>query len=447
MAEDTYSPSGYTIKNAVLKPFGSDKTVNITEIITRVSIVQSMNDISYKGYLEVLDNVGIIENLPIRGEEDLDLEIETGGVTTVLNLKLFVYSVDNIIADESGRSVMYNLNFITRTSFKAGTKNVLEAFSTSTYNIVKKIFEENFSKVRPSAETLSYETKRHPIVDDRNKNLFIQPGTPGKLECIIPDFLPGKAMNFISKRTYNENTPSQFFRFFETVEGFYFVTDEFLIADMADKPLGLFFTPSTGTLDPTDPDQQLNRIDTLTIASRGSNTGASIYNGSYVSQVKEIDLLRRRVVNKNFNYLKDANYSDMSGDKSRNTDAPHSKEFIEATFNIKNGMSLLFFKDHSSIEDNDGQLRSEQFFPEIAQNRLAYNNHANSVLLNVTLKGRADLIPGKIIELSISNLDVGSEVVQNAQLSGRYIIRSSGHLFDKGVLKTSLTLAKYNWSK
>ena len=56
-------------------------------------------------------------------------------------------------------------------------------------------------------------------------------------------------------------------------------------------------------------------------------------------------------------------------------------------------------------------------------------------------------MPGKVIDLSIANVDASEEVKMNAQLAGRYLVRNTTHTFDKGVLHTFITLGKYDWSK
>jgi len=445
--QEGYNPSGYDLQVARLTPYGGGEPLNITESISKIEISQNLDSISYSGYIEVLDNVGLLENLPIRGEEILDLEIQTLDLKTKIKQKLFVYSVSDLQISSEGKGLLYKLNFISHLSFKAGTRKVREAFQSKPQDIVKKLFQDSFSKIKSEAEELNFETKRFPIVDDRERNLFIQPGTTGKLECIIPDYLPGKAMSFVAQRTFNSNTPSQFFRFFETLEGFYFCTDEFLMAEGAEEPFALFYTPATGSLDPRNPADQLNRVEAISIINRGSNTGSSLYNGAYTSQVKEVDLLRRKITNRNFFYTKDANYVDNSGEKAKVSNAPHSKEFIDETFNLDVAKHVMVFKDYSGENDNEGQLRGEQFFPEIISNRLAYVNHSNAILLACQLKGRADLMPGKVIDLSVQNADASEDVKQNAQLSGRYLIRKTTHTFDKGVLSTAMTLAKYDWSK
>lgn len=454
--QESYNPSGYTIEKAKLKSFGGVE-FDIQNNIVSVDFAQDMGNISYTGKVTVLDNNGILENMPIRGEETLTIEIITMDLKTKINLNLFVYSVSNIRLSGDGKGTMYDLDVVSKLSFKAGTKRVVEPFNLKSEEIVKKIFEDKFSKVNAGLPTfkdsdgknvdLPFETKRHPIVDDRGKNLYIQPGSSGKLECIIPNYLPGKAMDFIAKRSFNSATPSQSFKFFETWDGYYFVTDEFLTMLGKDKPYDLFYTPATGSLDPRNPADQLNRVEAISVMNRGSNTGSSLYNGAYVSQVKEVDLLRRQVTDKNYFYIKDASYIDMSGNKVRVSNAPHSKEFIEDTFKLENAKRMIIFRDYASPNDNEGQLRGEQYFDQIASNRLAYAAHQNAVLLNVALKGRADLTPGKVINLTIQNADSSDEVKNNAQLSGRYLIRSSRHVFNQGVLETGLVLSKYDWSK
>ena len=104
-----YNPSGYDLQVAKLTPYGGGEPLNIAESISKIEISQNLDTISYSGYVEVLDNVGMLENLPIRGEETLDLEIQTLDLKTKIKQKLFVYSVSDItIASDVQGVCIYN---------------------------------------------------------------------------------------------------------------------------------------------------------------------------------------------------------------------------------------------------------------------------------------------------------------------------------------------------
>ena len=64
------------------------------------------------------------------------------------------------------------------------------------------------------------------------------------------------------------------------------------------------------------------------------------------------------------------------------------------------------------------------------------------------MKGRLDIRPGMIANLSIKKLNsVSNNIEANDSLSGRYLVQKTVHsMDDQGTLNTTLKLAKFDWS-
>ena len=65
-----------------------------------------------------------------------------------------------------------------------------------------------------------------------------------------------------------------------------------------------------------------------------------------------------------------------------------------------------------------------------------------------SMKGRLDIAPGMVVNLSIKGLDGLDAPESNKTLSGKYLVHTVRHSRDdSGTLGCALKLIKYGWSK
>jgi len=462
---DGYNPGGYIITKADLYEYSQDflreKGDPIASLLTYIDtfeFTQGLNGVSYNGNIHVYDKKGFLENLPLRAQEILHFEFMTTDTKSKVSLLLFIHSIDGITPDSTTKGVGYSLNVVSYSSFEASRRKVTEAFKKPANSIAYELFRKyvyprGFNIGKPEyqdedGDVYPFATRRYPVKSNIvSKSFFIQP-TVGLLEMIIPNLRTQEGFQLLTKMSWaGETNPSQSFRFFETWDGHYFVTDEFLTQLTKDKAYRLFYSPGTGSADPKEPANQLNRIEDLKVLASGRNTSANMNNGAYKSKVIEIDLVRGVVNERKFDYLKNGKYKGMDGEEKSVKNLPQTEDFINDTYTFENSLDMIVFKNYSGTGDISGALRGDSFIPEIAQNRIAYNAHLNTIMIAAKLKGRADLKPGYVVTLDIQNLDGSEEIRANPQLSGRYLITRTNHFFDQGTLRTTLSLSKYDWSK
>lgn len=453
----TLNPAGADITQAIIKSYNGSKQEDLAGRITKWEITQSMDSVSYNGVLTVFDTTGLLENFPLRAEESLDLEIVGFDLDTQLELKCRIYKIDNIIPSESNNGTYFKVHFVSDTTFKASIRKIIRSYQSSMSGIAKEVFDTYFTRIGNAdyldpdqrSRTLSYATARHTLLDNDKRNVFIQPaGNIGKI--VIPRMTPSEAMVFLAGRSYSGDTKSQTFRFFETLENYYYCTDEFFIQEAkAKNSILTFFYGPAASADPTDPDAQINRIEELRIISRGIDAATDIYSGAYRNKVVQIDLVRGTVDHYNFNYDTDARYIDMSGNIRSLETNPHTPEFRRFAFTAENAKTFIAFKDYSGAGDIPSSLHTDRYANEIISNRVSYFHHLNSTLLSGSTKGRLDLRPGMIINLDIKTLSaMDNDSGQLAEtLAGKYMIKSTVHSRgEDNTLTTSFVLMKFDWS-
>lgn len=448
-----FAPSVCEVLNAVITSHSGNKKTDIAQMVTKFEINQSMNSMSYYGSITVQDSIGLLETFPLRSEETLDLKIKGYDLNTEVNMKTHIFRIDNIQASESSGQVVYNINFVSNISYNASKRKITKAYQSSISDISKKVFNTYFASLGNTRylddnnRTLEFATARHTISEEPDRSLFVQP-TANMVKCVIPNMIPTEAMHFLYTQAYQPETPSNSFKFFETLKNFYFASDEYFIKTAQRKDLvNLFYAPAS-SVDGTRTTDQTNRVEEIRIISKGIDTASDIFSGGYKNRVMELDLVRRQVVMNEFDYSKDASYIDMSGNPRNLADNPHTAQFREDTFTEENARDFIVFKDYQQVGDIPSSLHTDRYMPQIISNRLSYHEHLHATIVSCSMKGRIDIMPGMIVNLDIKSLDGISNLSRNATLSGRYMVETTRHMRDdENILNATLTLVKFDWSK
>lgn len=451
-----FNPSTFTIESAVIT--SASGTQDIANIIVGWEIMQSMDMVAYDGTLEIQDTIGILGDFPLRSEETLDLSITCHDIGTNVELKAHVYKITDIVPTESNNGVLYRIHFVSLLTYEASKRRITKSYLDTPQEIARQVFDTYFSRLGNGISTdrdprsrgarqLPFGTLRYPVTNENNRSFYIQT-TGNRLKTCIPHFTPTETMRFLASRSYAGNdSPSQTFRFFETLENFYFVTDEFFIKEIEEnRVIDLFYGPAA-SIDPEKPLDQINRIEELRILNKGIDVATDIFSGSYRTTVTEIDLIRGKLNYLKFDYSTDARYIDMSGNPRNLSDNPHTAEFRRSTFTEENARQFLVFKDYSGPGDLPTILSPDSYGPSIIANRVSYYHHLNNTMVQASLKGRLDIRPGQIVNLDIKNLSSNSGAVLDDKLSGRYLVKSITHsASNSDVVSAGLILVKFDWS-
>jgi hypothetical protein len=451
-----FNPSVCEIQKAEIISYNNTAKRDITSsFISRFEITQSMDAVAYSGWLFVVDTIGILDGLPIRGEETLELWLKGMDLGTEVRISARIHKVSDITPTQSSNGVTYKLHFVSKTTFDSTTKRITEAHTDTVSVMARKMFNAyyaklgtgNFKKESDDSKFLPFGSSRYPIIEEPKRQFIIQPTYPST-NLIIPRLTPSEAMFFVAARGYNPETPSQTFRFFETLENYYFCTDEYFLKGItAEDVVSMYYAPVV-SYDAVNAAGQLNRIETLHVLSKGIDTSTDLFSGSYRNEVVEIDFIRRRLDISKFNY-DDARYIDMTGTTKSISNNPHTEKFRNDTFTENNARRFMIFRNYTRPGDGSPNiLRADEKLAEIVHNRVSYYHHLNNTSVMAGLKGRLDIRPGMIVDLQIKNLDgISATIGINQTMSGRYLVQSTVHSRDdEGTLNTMLKMAKFDWS-
>jgi len=413
-------PGHYKLLSAVIKAFGAPTGVDILSLIPTIVIEESLDYDCIRGTLTIIDSVGFLEDLPVRGEEILIIELEDA-FKEKRRYEFFVYKVNNVNIKDTNDGLSYELHFVSKGRYETSKRKITRSFDTT----IDRIAETIFATYYPSGKDLILEN------------------TTGDFRCVIPNYTPAQTMNFLTSRAYSTESPSCSFRFFETYENFFFVSDEFLIKQAKDNPDTIKEFTYNDAIDKSGKDflAQMQNLISIENSDR-VNTMTDLNSGAYRSNVIELDIVRRIVNNRSYNYLdvKD----DYASSPVGSTQGTHSEEFINDFFTEENEKKYLMIKDYASDGDIPGALRGEQYLPEITTNRIAYRQRLNNTTVYAKANGRFDLKAGDIINLLIPEFSVNSKEF-NKQLSGNYLVNDCIHRFIRDTHTVEMKLIKYDW--
>jgi hypothetical protein len=314
------------------------------------------------------------------------------------------------------------MHFTSKWRFEAGKRRIIRPFETTISEIASNIFADYYPP---------------------GKDLLVEE-TDGVFRCIIPNYTPMQAMNFLASRAYSRLSTSCSFRFFENSDNFFFVSDEYMIENAKKNPETIKKFTFNDALNKSGADFFKQMFNIISIENTDRvNTMTDLYSGAYTSNVIEIDLVKKIVENKQFRYDGERYIATANSDSQ----GIHSDSFINDYFTEENARRYIIIKDYTSIGDIPSNIRGEQYLQEIVQNRVAYRHHLNNTVIYAKTHGRLDLKVGDVIEINVENFSIANGITEkNKQLSGYYLVNNCNHIFKHEVYETALKLIKYDWS-
>lgn len=411
---------------------GTKPAVNIANLIVGINIIESVSNDCIRGTLSVVESSGLLEDYPIRGEESLYLDLEDPLGNRVYYY-MFVYKVDNLVTSFSNDQISYTLHFATRQRFVADQKRVTASFNKTVSEIVESVFNTNY--------VISQSSRSHTT--SINKFLEVE-DTEGSVKLIIPRMTPAQGIKMLESRAYSSKSPSCSFRFFESLAGFHFVTDEYLYRKAVDRGKIFNFSYADNiSKDNSTFYMRMANFETFKNVSR-VDTIDDLHGGTYRNVVISLDINNRVVDYLDYRYAekKDSYFAGLP--ETGNSDR-HSGGFVDSTFTTENARRMIMVKDY--VGEQTGQLRGEQFLAEIAANRLAYFKNINSIRVVASGPGRNDITCGDFVRVNIPEFKYATDTRKsNRQLSGVYMIESVTRIFDKDIYTNEYALIKRNWA-
>lgn len=429
------------------KIHGDEKSeLDISAMVVSFSLLESVYSADLTAELVVLDYRGILSEYPLIGEEIVHITFEDPFLGSKIGLEFFSYAIERIEASDNNLGFRYAMKLKTKTSFNATIRRVVTAFDDLASKNAHSIFSNTYNELPEFGEwgaaNTSNGSSAYEIYDIEDGRKFILELTDGAIRCVIPNYTPQRALNYIASRSYSfDRSRSCSFKFFETKFGYFFVTDELLMRRAVSKSENeevkeLIYDPSY-RLSPENIEAKNKSVKSVEQVSY-VNTEEDLFSGAYNSRVEEIDVLYGQV---NRLRLTHELQSEMFGVSGHLTN--HSKEFVESYFNEENERVYTFVRDYDML--NDIQIEGNQNIPMASLSRMSYEYKLNRNRVVIKIEGRFDISAGDILKLNVmAHSATANPEGRSSNLDGHYLATEVVHQIHFKDLVTTITACRYD---
>jgi hypothetical protein len=374
--------------------------VDITDLVLEVNVYEDIFSPVMSGNIVVVDAVGLLNSLPIVGQEKIKIQI-TSPMWNTVKFEFHSYSVTERQADNK-TTTSYLVNFISKEAIDDKITRISKSYRGTQAMIAKTVFKDWIS----STKNFSVENTSH------------------NTSFIVPYWSPFETINYLASRSMpNIPGPMASMVFYENQSGFRFESIQ-----------SMFKQESLGELKSRDSNIQSSTNVKSKIGYAGltiedyevlelPDTLKSMSNGMLGTTLYSKDLTKNSWTKKDWNYLVEA---PASLHLNKNLLIPETNAFGYKFKNVVNEARFTYTHDKifTDIVDN--------FFPkEWVGSRISLLQQLNSTRLNISVPGHILFSAGKLINLTFpNNAPVTSKNAgTDPFLTGKYLITSVRHNF------------------
>lgn len=386
----------YSIDSVSLES-STGETLEIKDIVISLDVYESLFTPYIKAELAVVDAANFLETAPILGQEKVTIKLTEGGKK--LTKVFYVGSISNYIRGNN-QAAMYNIKLITPEQMMNSLTLVSQAYTGKVSKAIDDIVRDYLrGKIKTVEESV------------------------GNYKVIVPNWNPFQAIDWLTRKAMDsKQTP---FAFYETFNDGFIL--ESYTAMMA-KPTYNKFVHKGGT-DTKNDSEQLQASFNVAIEynlEEFSNTYKNTLRGAFGSAMHTVDIGTRTYKLLKYDCLEDFEKKPHLGKQPFIND---KFKVQDKSINKYDSVHHIAFKNSKAFAENPANNYSnEAEFTKLATDPYIYQLSMTKV--NMTVRGRIDLTPGKIIEFEVDRdrpAIRGNTKDSNEYISGRYLVLNVHH--------------------
>jgi hypothetical protein len=367
----------------------------ITDLIVETNIFEDIFSNTLSASFVVVDGAGVLSNLPIVGQELIQMTFKTP-FTSLKVVKLLVYKIENVSS-----ATAHTASYILHTISSEAVENVLSSFSRYYSGTSSEIVQNCFKDYIKSDKKLIIENSRFAT------------------ELIVPYWTPFYLFNWLAARSVSVQGSQPSFVFYENMkDGFNFKSIESMLTNKSVTRWKYRSSP----IDINDEhavDKQRSIILDYKVVE-AYNIVDHCINGMIGTKIFVKDMLKKYVDILSYNYLDDFNNTKHASKypmipEKNAAGLRYSNRFVEPK--IVFGHSQMFaMKDHDHYD-------------VWVSRRKSFVEQMHSQVLQLTMNGDTEISIGDMVDIDIpDNIPVGIKSLSSSTLSGRYLITSIRHI-------------------
>jgi hypothetical protein len=393
--------------------FGAYKSLNIYEDLFSPSITATL-------LLE--DAEGMLNFLPVIGQEKVFITYVTTGLKEPVELEMIVNKITNLESNVGTQT--YNLELVSSDIITNFEQRISEYFEGSATEIAEKCFKRLESK-----KTFEFEPS-----DDKYDD---------EIGVIIPNMTPMKAISFLCEKSFHEEYKSSTYIFYETTKKYVMKPMEMLTQE---EPKNEFVLGAYKNYGPDGQETVNSNVENKKAISYKFLSNFSVVdnitNGVFASKISTVDMLTRTKIDLEHSLWEDhEEYKYLNYDKdNKNTSGPIFDVTGKGKQYMKENTSVRFVVPEVTIKEGRSMYNQEKIFRQ----RLFYTNLMNNIKCEVSVYGDSDLVVGDTVNLTLplfTRLDMGEDW-KDKYYSGKYLITGIKHKLSGDQYTTDLELVK-----
>lgn len=405
------APSEFNINYVRILTTRSDDPIDITKMINYMEIYESIYSPFLTLKVNITDAISLTSILPLIGEEYLEVDIV--GADGEIGLRahgFYIYKMSDR-ANVSDRAVSYTLHAISGPAIVDMNLKISQAFTGQPSDIV----ENQLCKVGMSI----------------GKQIYSHP-TKNKVSYISNYWSPVQNIKYLCDRAVSSNTNSPSYVFFETKKSFVFCPLDILVSQ--DAVADYFYSINTHSNKlPLDKEQGIVH---KMYVDDGFDYIDRIMTGAYGNRSLVVNTTNKRY---NYNYY---DFLDAFSKFARLNQKPMASEAAVRRINS-------VFRTRTQAGNSFDGMASESTGEWFSQ-RLTELASINSQTVFLDVAGRMNIYAGNVINLIVplSHISTSDSApkdfseTMDKTLSGRYLITSIKHFFDRERHTTHLQINK-----
>ena len=459
--KEVYRPGGIVLSGAEIWNFNK-KCIIITGQVIEFNVFQDLYGQGTKCEIAIIDSNGIIEMLPLVGDETLRLKFKTPTFDTELNYVFRIYKITSR-KKEAARGEIFVLHGVSQEIISNKRKSIKTSYSQlKPEKIIESIYE---NYLRPTIE-------EYDIIKDPQPTLELQETQFNQSFC-FPSVRPFQAIRQICneavlKADENSSEPkskSENFMFYQTPTKWVFKTldsllredavDKFYFADQGGLKTRKGEGEGHGETDEVFPHQYIQNIS----VQNQLDVVQNLEQGIYAHVVKTIDPLLKRYTEDNWNWADNhAELTHIEDDPKIYTD--ESLYADDAGTSVSHYIVSNIGEDYQNTNDftkravesdTDNQITN----PRNLHTFIKYMNvsmaQLTNIVLEITIAGNTDIEIGNMIEIYIPQTTEYKEFKNKGNLlyGSKFLVTAIRHIFNReqNNFGTVLSIVKDSYAK
>ena len=201
MSRIPYETGDFRLKSLTITTNNGKGAVVGSDQLVSIDVYEDLTKPTMYAVLVMLDLVNLIEKLPIIGEEKIEIEVETPGITSPSTFKFRCFKISNIHPLDNSKGLTYFLHCVSE-------EHLLNSH-------VKRDFMSGL---------VSNMVERIVTTDLATQKQFYFDTTKGIETIVFPNLKPLASIDFLRQRAVSAEDPTSPYVFFENQYGFNFST-------------------------------------------------------------------------------------------------------------------------------------------------------------------------------------------------------------------------------